>query len=98
MENKDTKGLGFIASPGTIFIIKPVAKETSDAGIYLPPSERKKVDKDWLTVAAVGEDITRCKVGDKVLISAGSHSVVNIDDIDYLYVIPDYVIAVKAQY
>jgi co-chaperonin GroES (HSP10) len=72
-----------------LLIYAPKIKETTDAGIIKSDSmiKEEKDKQDWfLEVAAVADDITDIKVGDKIFISSGKLPTIEIDNVQYVYV------------
>lgn len=72
-----------------ILVIAPKIEKTTKSGIYkgdaIIEEETKNQQKNiYLEVAAIGDEVTRVKLGDRVLISGGSPSGIELDGVIYL--------------
>jgi len=72
-----------------ILVYAPAISETTKSGVIksdqMIAEEKKKTD--WfLEVAAVSDEVTDIKVGDKVFIGAGNINGMVIDNVNYVYI------------
>ena len=68
------------------------AEETTKSGIILPDSAKEKPAEG--KVMAVGKDVTEVKAGDTVLYSKYGPTEIKIDDVEYMVVKEEDILAV----
>jgi chaperonin GroES len=87
------KGIGMITPIGEkIAVIPKEAKELSDGGIYIPDGAQEKPAEG--NVVSVGCEVKQIKVGDSVMYSKYSGSEIENENIKYLIMRENDVLAI----
>lgn len=74
-----------------VVAVREKAQEKTASGLYLPDSSKEK--PVIATVVAVGKDVQQVAVGDKIVYKEYSTTELKINDVEYLIVKEDDVLA-----
>lgn len=77
-----------------VVAVKEEAASTTASGLYLPDSAKEKAIS--AVVKAVGADVKRVKVGDRIIYKEYSTTEIKVDTTDYLIVKEEDILATLA--
>ena len=90
--------VGFKALGTNLLLEAPIVEEKTKSGVILPESireESKLNQNQFLKVISVGDDVKGIKKGDSVMLRAGKHETINLNNKEYLIVYQGVIIGKK---